>query len=82
MLASALPSPGPILTIWGVDALTTHLAAVVMAPPGARLSSESIRRLHHQLVVDGVSHEIVTPVQLSADARMVAANPNGSKIRA
>ena len=81
MLASALPSPGSIMTVWGVDALTTHLAAVVMAPPGVRLSSESIRRLHHQLVPDGVSHEIVTPVRLSAEARMVAGNPSGSKIR-
>ncbi|HYN31466.1 MAG TPA: UvrD-helicase domain-containing protein [Ilumatobacteraceae bacterium] len=81
LLEIALPSPGPIMAIWGVDALTTHLAAVTTAPPGVTLSSESIRRLHHQLVVDGVSHEQVTPMQLSADARMVAANPRGSKIR-
>ncbi len=81
MLASALAAPGPIMTIWGVDALTTHLAAVVMAPPGASVSTESIRRLHHQLVVDGGSPEIVIPVQLSAEARMVAADPTGSKIR-
>jgi superfamily I DNA/RNA helicase len=52
-----------------------------MAPPGTLVSPESIRRLRRQVVVDGVSREMVTPVQLSADARMVAANPRGSRIR-
>ena len=81
MLAGALATPGPTMTIWGVDALTTHLTAVVMAPPGVRLSPESIRRLHRQVVVDGVSYEIALPVQLSTEARVVATDPNGSRLR-
>ena len=75
------PPPEPTLAIWGVDAVGEHLAAVAMAPPGSVVSAESIRRLRRELVVDGVSQEMVTPVELSADARMVADNPNGSKIR-
>ncbi len=69
------------LLLWGSEVLEQHLAGVVMAPPGVVTSAESVRRLHHQLVVDGVSHEMVAPVQLSAQARMVAANPKGSGIR-
>jgi AAA domain len=57
------------------------LIASVLAPPGLRVSAESIRRLRRQLVVDGVAHGMVTPVQLSGDARMVAANPKGSALR-
>ncbi len=37
--------------------------------------------MRHQLVVDGVPPATVAPVQLSADARIVAANPNDSRIR-
>ena len=81
LLIGTGPSPDPTLAIWGVDAVGEHLTAVAMAPPGSVVSAESIRRLHRQLVVDGVSQEMVTPVELSADARMVAVNPNGSKIR-
>jgi hypothetical protein len=81
LLIGAGSSPDRTLAIWGTDAVNEHLSAVVMAPPGAVLPAESIRRLHHQVVIDGVSHEMLTPVQLSADARMVAANPNGSSIR-
>lgn len=81
LLSVAVASPDRTLAVWGADALTKHLNAVVMAPPGASVSAESIRRLHHQLVIDGVSHAMVTPVQLSVDARMVAMNPRGSKIR-
>ena len=74
------PSHATVL-LWGSDVLETHLAGVVMAPPGAVTSAESVRRLHRQLVVDGVSHGMVAPLQLSAEARMVAANPKGSSIR-
>ncbi|HSL75190.1 MAG TPA: UvrD-helicase domain-containing protein, partial [Ilumatobacteraceae bacterium] len=71
----------PIVSIWGRDVLSDRLGGAAMAPPGVLPSSESIRRLHRQLVIDGVSREMVTPVQLSADARMVAGNPRGSHIR-
>jgi hypothetical protein len=71
----------PVVSVWGRDALTDRLAAAAMAPPGTAVSAESIRRLQRQIVVDGVSREMVAPVQLSADARMVAANPRGSRIR-
>jgi hypothetical protein len=74
------PSRATVL-LWGSDVLEKHLAGVVMAPPGTVVSAASVRRLHHQLVVDGVSHGMVAPVQLSAEARMVAANPKGSRIR-
>ncbi len=74
------PSHATVL-LWGSDVLEKHLAGVVMAPPGVVASAESVRRLHRQLVVDGVSHGMVAPVQLSAEARMVAANPKGSTIR-
>jgi len=72
---------GVTLRLWGSDVLERHLAGVVMAPPGVVVNAESVRRLHHQLVVDGVSHGMVAPVQLSAQARMVAANPKGAEIR-
>ncbi len=81
LLPAAATSPDRTSAVWGADAMTEHLSAVVMAPPGSSVSAESIRRLHHQVVIDGVSHGMVTPVQLSADARMVAANPKGSRIR-
>ncbi len=55
LLSVPAASPDRTLVVWGADALTKHLNAVVMAPPGARVSAESIRRLRHQLVVDGVS---------------------------
>ncbi len=71
----------PTVLLWGADALEKHLAGVVMAPPGVVTSAESVRRLHHELVVDGVSHGMVAPVQLSSEARTVAANPRGSSIR-
>ncbi len=69
------------LRLWGSDVLERHLVGVVMAPPGVVVSAESVRRLHHQLVIDGVSHGMVSPVQLSAQARMVAANPKGVEVR-
>jgi hypothetical protein len=81
LLAGTLSPHDATLMVWGTDVLNDTLAAAVMSPPGARASTESIRRLHHQVVIDGVSHGMVTPVQLSADTRMVAANPKGSKVR-
>ena len=69
LLIGAGSSPDRTLAIWGTDAVNEHLSAVVMAPPGAVLPAESIRRLHHQVVIDGVSHEMLTPVQLSADEK-------------
>jgi hypothetical protein len=81
LLSVPAASPDRTLVAWGADALAKHLHAVVMAPPGASVSAESIRRLRHQLVMDGVSPLTATPVQLSAGARMVAANPNNSTIR-
>jgi hypothetical protein len=75
-------APGdPTVAVWGRDALTDRLEGSVMAPPEAEVSPQSILRLHRQLVVDGVSRDMVVPVQLSADARMVAANPRGTRIR-
>ena len=71
----------PVVSIWGSDVFTDRLAGAAMAPPGVIVSAESIRRLHRQLVIDGVSREMVTPVQLSSDARMVAANPRGARFR-
>ena len=67
--------------LWASEALAQSLPGAVMAPPAVTPLPESVRRLHHQLVVDGVSHGMVAPVQLSAQARMVAANPKGSGIR-
>lgn len=77
----ALDRSDPTVLLWGSDVLDQHLAGVVMAPPGVATSPESVRRLHRQLVVDGVSHGMVAPVQLSSEARMVAANPKGSGLR-
>lgn len=80
-LAAVGPVADPVVAIWGSDALDDRLTGALMAPPGVAVAPESIRRLHRQIVVDGMSHGSVAPVQLSADARMVASNPRGSKIR-
>ncbi len=81
LLACPPSSPDRTVAVWGSDAVTEHLGAVAAAPPGAMVAPESVRRLHRQLVVDGVSHASVAPVQLSAAARMIAANPHGSTVR-
>ena len=75
------PIAEPVVSIVGSDALDERLTGALMAPPGVAVAPESIRRLHRQLVIDGMSHASVTPVQLSSDARMVASNPRGTPIR-
>jgi hypothetical protein len=83
-LVTPSPSPEPLDDAESLDdAEASHreLTAMVLAPPGVTVPAESIRRLRNQLVVDEVAHGMVTPVQLSGDARMVAANPKRSEIR-
>jgi len=74
-------APGdPAVMIWGSDALDGQLE-LLLGATSTPVSSESVRRLRHQIVAAGVVHDAVAPVQLSADARMVVANPKGSKVR-
>ena len=53
----------------------SHDAGTTTAPPA------SVARLRSGLVVDGLVHDAVAPVQLSDDARRVAANSGRAQIR-
>ena len=71
----------PAVSVWGRDALEDQLGGAVLAPSTVVVSAESVRRLHRQLVVHGVTPPPFTIAQLSAEARTVATNPGGSPVR-
>ena len=71
----------PAVSVWGRDALEDRLGGAVLAPPAVVVPAESVRRLHRQLVVHGVTPPPFTIAQLSAEARTVATNPGGSPVR-
>jgi len=80
LVASAASGPIEPITVWGGDELRSRVDEMVgtsLVPP----PTESLRRLRRQLVIGGVTHDLVTPVQLSYNARTVAANPKGTRIR-
>jgi hypothetical protein len=71
----------PAVSIWGSDVLAHRLDGAVMAPPSVVVPPESVRRLHRQLVVHGVTPPPFVVAQLSAEARTIAANAGGSRLR-
>ena len=80
VVRGALAPGDPLVAIWGTDVLDGQLE-LLLGGTAQPVPSESIRRLHHQIVAAGVVHDAVMPVRLSGDARMVVANPRGSRIR-
>jgi hypothetical protein len=74
-------SGDPAVSVWGRDALDDQLGGAVLAPPAVVVPAESVRRLHRQLVVHGVTPPPFTIAQLSAEARTVASNPGGARVR-
>jgi hypothetical protein len=81
LLASGLGDPANTVLVWSGDDLTHRLPFLVEGPPSVPASASSIRRLHHQLVVDGMVHDTVAPVQLSDHARQIASNPGRAHVR-
>ena len=71
----------PGVAVWGHDALDDRLGGAVMAPPAVVVPAESVRRLHSQLVVHGITPPPFTTARLSAEARVVADNPGGARVR-
>jgi hypothetical protein len=81
LLASGLGDPANTVLVWSGDDLTHRLPFLVAGPGSTPASAPSIGRLHRQLVVDGMVHDSVAPVQLSDHARRVASNPGAAHIR-
>ena len=81
LLASGLGDPANTVLVWSGDDLTHRLPFLVDGPGSTPASASSIERLQSQLVVDGMDHDTVAPVQLSDHARQVAANPSGAHVR-
>ena len=71
----------PAVSVWGSDALDDRLGEAVAAPPTVVVPAESVRRLHRQLVVHGITPPPFAIAQLSAEARTIATNPGGARVR-
>lgn len=67
--------------VWGSEDLGEPLAALVAGTSATPPSPASVSRLRRELVVGGLARDAVAPVQLSADARLVVANPRGTRVR-
>ena len=81
LLASGLGDPANAVLVWSADDLADRLQFLVDGPGMAAAPAASIQRLRRELVIDGMVHHAVAPVQLSDNARRVAANPGGAHIR-
>jgi hypothetical protein len=81
LLISGAGDPANAVLVWSGDDLTDRLPFLVDGPGSAPAPAASITRLHDQLVVDGMVHDAVAPVQLSEQARRVVANPGQAHIR-
>ena len=81
LLASGLGDPANAVLVWSGDDLGDRLEFLVDGPGATAAPASSIARVRRELVVDGMVHHAVAPVQLSDDARRVAANPSGARIR-
>ncbi len=81
LLAAGLGDPANAVLVWSGDDLGDRLEALVSGPVAMAPSAASTGRLHRELVVDGVVHHAVAPVQLSNNARTVAANPRRAHVR-
>ncbi len=81
LLASGLGDPANAVLVWSGDDLSGRLQFLVDGPSAVPAPAASIRRLHRELVVDGMVHDAVMPVQLSDNARRVVANPGRAHVR-
>jgi hypothetical protein len=81
LLASGLGDPANAVLVWSGDDLSDRLPFLVDHPGAPSAPAASVERLRRELVVDGMVHEAVAPVQLSDRARRVAANPARSHVR-
>ncbi len=81
LLASGLGDPANTVLVWSGDDLAGRLQFLIDGPDTTPAPTASIRRLHRELVVDGMVHHAVMPVQLSDNARRVVANPGGLHVR-
>ncbi len=81
LLAADLSDAIGVVLVWSRDDLQHRLPFLVDGPGISVAPAASVARVRRGLVVDGKVHETVSPVQLSDDARRVAANPNGARIR-
>jgi hypothetical protein len=81
LLASGLGDPANAVLVWSGDDLAGRLQFLVEGPGSTPAAPASIERLHRELVVDGMVHDAVAPVQLSDNARRVVANPGRAHVR-
>ena len=77
-VTTGLSDPDQTVAVVGGDDLVDWLETT---PQGLPPTPAAIGRLRQEIVVPGMVHEAVQPVQLSANARLVAANPRGARIR-
>lgn len=75
-----LGSVDPGVAVCGREVVDGDLD-ILLGPPAHPAWSESVRRLRRQVVAAGIVHDAITPVQLSANARMVVGNARGTKVR-
>lgn len=81
LLASGLGDPANAVLVWSGDDLAGRLQFLVDGPGSTPAPAASIKRLRRELVVDGMVHDAVAPVQLSDNARLVVANAGRTHIR-
>ncbi len=81
LLAVGLEDPIDVVLMWSRDDLEQRLPFLVDGPGTLPAPAASVARIRRGLVVDGMVHDAVAPVQLSDAARRVAANPSGARIR-
>ena len=81
LLTAGSSDPASAVLVWSGDDLTARLPFLVEGPGNGAASAASIGRLRRELVVDGMMYDASAPVQLSDNARQVAANPSGARIR-
>ena len=81
LLAGDPDDPSNVVLVWSRDDLVERLPFLVDGPGVSPAPSASVARLRGGLVIDGMVYDAVAPVKLSSDARRVAANPTGARIR-
>ena len=81
LLSTDMGDPMDVVLLWSRDDLEERLPFLVDGPGTTTAPPASVARLRSGLVVDGLVHDAVAPVQLSDDARRVAANSAGARIR-
>lgn len=81
LLSTEIGDPMDVVLLWSGDDLEERLPFLIDGPGTTTAPSASVERLRRGLVIDGLVHDSVAPVQLSDDARRVAANSSGARIR-